>query len=454
MTAAAERHNNPKLTQESIDHQREVTDVVAGEAIQEANTSSADQQVEIQQIDMPRRERPVGGTNGSSNNLYPHSSLQSGAVDVRFDPAKHGRSMSVIDDTEEAIDAMTPAAQHMKVLLETTMTRKPEIIAACHHLAEGQPISTDAAALLAELKSTFAYLYLIRFMDMLTFQDVQGHALREVGIYYRATSFYRLVAFLNMIGALRPETFEGDKLFLGAGSIVGDILPFCIDLKILKPEEAVEFEHLIHEPEDALEVFDQLIRNGVISLEHRSGKCIAVDSDEYFLNAGTRWTAALGLDIEPVLASTRGYLQENSRALTTRQLALVAGIRLDPKMVSGNITYQAEFEKHSEQFAQLINQILRRPKSSGNQGVKQPGQALFTIGSGNISLGENDDFRQWKDYRVRETTLKQLRQRLLLSPYILHQDLTKIPFCEPWISSVPEISDTQILLSNSGIRSI
>lgn len=364
-----------------------------------------------------------------------------------------GRSMGV-SYGKAALEEGLSSAEHESRLMINVFDGpfKCEVIESFDKHQNGELLTTREVAFIAEVNSMVAFLHALQYKDELSCEIPNRGQLNFAPMLYRLKNFYRLVDFLMLTGVLKQDVFNSNKLVLGAGPVVPDVYPLSYEFKIQDIRELLETDFQIQVPADTTRLVNQLVDRGIIQIGRKQGKIIVVDNDEFILMRGVEWAKSMGIEVEHHAENARVYLSSQKRVLKESNIGLVMAARLDPLMAGGNFSFPNEFQRKTREFTTNIADIVASAKINDDMDRASRGQVFITIGSGKSYVGESSDYREWKEYKERKRTTGIMKGKLGRLGLLLHQDLERIPACQPWL--LPQVSDLNILVANSGLRRI
>ena len=326
------------------------------------------------------------------------------------------------------------------------------ILAAAEKQRLNEPLSIAEAALLAEVSAFTAYLYALRYIDDLNAEVPDGRTINFAPTLYRILNFYRTVEFLNLAGVLRDNVFESNKLFLGAGAVIADVYPFTHRFEVVDVARVIDNLPGSVKGVEIIDFYDYLEGVGAVRLTRPAARIIAVDNDEWLLQAGLRWAETMGITVEGHLENARQFVHNSMKVLKKSDIGLIVIARLDPLMVGGDPEMKAEHQRKAIALGQKLTQIARRARLPDSGGLQSQGQILMTVGLGCQPRGSGEDYRDWSTYIYRQRSLRALKSGTNLFGTQFHIEMAGLPFFQDWLS--PEISDLEVCVANAGRRSL
>ncbi|MDH7476513.1 MAG: hypothetical protein QHH09_03520 [Microgenomates group bacterium] len=309
----------------------------------------------------------------------------------------------------------------------------------------GERLTGKEAFLIAELHALIVFLHFIQFSQEIFTVEISGKDRNFSPSIFRTMNFFRTTEFLRAAGLINPESFQSDKLFLGAGTVISDIYPFSISIRVnnLPAIMGMISSGMLATItlEKAREIFSKLQQQEALVFELRPGRIVCVDNDKTALEIGAGWAERvleIGTKTYPVNARELVHQPPFSK----EKFGIVVAARIDPWMIGGDPRRKQTFRNKALSLAESLIEMVT---STGKE--RRKGQVFFTAGSGDRGNSPSDDYHSWEEYQHRQQALQIIKERLQRLGPVLTLDMAKLPIGK-WL--YPPVADLFVLVANAG----
>jgi len=176
--------------------------------------------------------------------------------------------------------------EYLKLTIENTAwaltgengQRLPEI---AERAAQKEKLSVLDSVILAQFRALLAFLYTQRFTPKFLFER-NGRKYEEVSIPYRTIAAVRLIELLRLQGVIKEQTLNADRLLLGVGSAVADVVPFWLEFTAVDVNQIIRTVVTLNQinPDQRQRTIEELFKSGAITYRPREGATTLVEVNE------------------------------------------------------------------------------------------------------------------------------------------------------------------------------
>jgi len=321
-------------------------------------------------------------------------------------------------------------------------TEKDTLFIAHEKIQGGIPLSKHEASRVSLINSLLAEMYFTNlpcdFEDTtsdLGIVQYHGDAIRN-----RTIELYRNVDYLRLLGSIREEALDGNKLFLGAGSVVCDVFPFVFQFSFPGVNQMKDFYTYFEQKQYIYRNFQSLIDSGTINMKQRKGNILGIDNDSHMLHLGLQWASQIGINTNGCVMNVLDFFKNFQVDLSKSDISLIAALRVDPLILGGDIESNKEKQRRIKSFVDPIVNLIRNSISLHGT------QFIASIGSGQLRGNSIDGSEIFQN---RQRLLSQIENHLRQSrlPSVKHLNMTRFDPMSSWIS--PTLRDLEILIADS-----